>query len=102
MRGSNAVADDFARRVRVRLEWGAVTPESLSSTLRQFIQAFNAESGDLNRQKPTLRLKRGAQPGNENRRVHGFYARDAVRLHREVNMLARLMGLVPKRQRDRS
>ncbi|MEI9992866.1 MAG: hypothetical protein WDM86_22905 [Rhizomicrobium sp.] len=73
----------------------AFSPDSISSLVRQYVQAFERDPRESNRIFASkLKRRRGGQPGNENRRIHGYYSRDAKYLHDGIRAFEWLMRVL--------
>ena len=95
MQHFDVVGHDLDRRFRARRAAGLVSADSLSSLLREYLQAFARDPRESNRLFASkLRRKRGGQPGNENRRIHGYYSRDAKQLGEGIRAFEWLMQVL--------
>ena len=74
---------------------GLVSVETLSSLVADYLQAFARDPRDSNRIFASkLKRRRGGQPGNENRRIHGYYSRDAKHLYDGIRAFEWLMQVL--------
>ena len=95
MQGFDIVGHDLDRRFRARRAAGLVSVETLSSLVADYLQAFARDPRDSNRIFASkLKRRRGGQPGNENRRIHGYYSRDARHLRDGIRAYDWLMQVL--------
>ena len=95
MGGFDIVGHDLDRRFRARRAAGIVSVGTLSSLIAEFVQAVARDPRQSNRFfSSKLKRKRGGQPGNENRRIHGYYSRDAKHLHDGIRAFEWLMRVL--------
>jgi hypothetical protein len=96
LRKFDLLAHDLDARFRARRAAGIVSVESLSTLVRECVQAFARNPRDSNRILGSKMLrKRGGQPGNRNRRIHGYYSGEARHLRdgvRAIEWLKRELG----------
>ena len=95
MQGFDIAGHDLDRRFRARRAAGLVSVESLSSLVAQYLQAFARDPRDSNRIFASkLKRRQGGQPGNVNRRIHGYYSRDAKHLRDGIRAFEWLMQVL--------
>ncbi len=94
MQGFDIVGHELDRRFRARRAAGLVSVDSLSSLVRQYVQAFARDPRESNRLFASkLKRRPGGQPGNENRRIHGYYSGDAKLLREGIRALEWLIRI---------
>lgn len=98
----DTIAHDLNRRFRARRTLGIVSAETISTLVREYVQAFARDPRHSNRDLGSNVLrKRGGQPGNQNRRIHGLYSREATHLRdgvRAMEWLRRELALDRERR----
>ena len=97
MQGFDIAGHDLDRRFRARRAAGLVSAETLSSLVAEYLQGLARDSAHSNRlfaSNAKLKRRRGGQPGNENRRIHGYYAREARHLRDGIRAYEWLMQVL--------
>lgn len=84
MKPNRAVLCELNRRLRARRAAGAVSTQSLSNVLAQYIQSVDPKTGELNVDFVGYPSPPGAPIGNQNRLRHGRRTRELKALRTDV------------------